>query len=53
MLQPKALLSENTLLIMRNNQLERPCSLNVGALRVFNAIGPSFSSQVYKNVTVH
>ena len=54
MLQPKALLSKHTLQIMLNNGLELPCPLNVRAHpRTFDATKPSFSFQVYENITVH
>ena len=53
-LQSKALLSENTLQIMLNNGLEQPCPLNVRAYqRTFEATKPSFTYQVYENITVH
>ena len=54
MLQTKALLSEQTRLIMLNSGLERPCPLNVRAYpRAFNATEPSFSPQAYEIHTVH
>ena len=54
MLQFKALLSENTLKIMLNNGLERPCPLKLRAHeRMFNAAEPSFSPREHENHTVH
>ncbi len=54
MLQSKALLSENTLQKMLNNGLERSYRLNVEAYeRTFDPMGPSFSSQGYKDITIH
>ena len=54
MLQPKALLSGNTLQIMLNNGLERPCPLNVRAhTKIYNEIEPSFPPQAYEKHTVH
>lgn len=54
MLQTRTLLSEQTLQTMLNNGLERPCPLNVRAhMRKCNVTGPSLSSPVYENITVH
>ena len=54
MLQPKAMLSKHTLQIMLNNGLERPCSTNLRVYpQTFDAAKPSFSYQVYENITVH
>ena len=54
MLHPKALLSTQTPQIMLNNDLERPCPLNVIAYpRTFDTTKPSVSYQMYENITVH
>jgi len=54
MLQPRTLLSEQTLQIMINNGLDIPCPLNVRNYpRKFNTTEPSLSSQVYENITIH
>ena len=54
MLQTRTLLSERTLQITLNDELDRPCPLNLkNYSTTFGAIETSFSSKVYENTTVH